>query len=66
VCRDLERSAEVEEYFKDSKRTKLRRSSAFMHRPIVVRRRIKVGKPFGGFELEKLRKERISKNTDRS
>jgi hypothetical protein len=38
VCRDPARSAEVKESFKDSKRTKIRRRSSFMHRPIAVRR----------------------------
>jgi hypothetical protein len=44
VCRDPTRSAEAEESFKDSKRTKLRRSSAFSHRPIAVRRSRKARK----------------------
>jgi hypothetical protein len=44
VCRDPVRSAEAEESFKDSKRTKFRRSSSFTHRPIVVRRRRKARK----------------------
>jgi hypothetical protein len=45
------RSAEVEESFEDSKRIKLKRESAFMHRAlqeIVEAER----RPFGGFEFE--------------
>jgi hypothetical protein len=37
VCRDPARSAEVEESFKDSRKTKLRRNSAFVHRAIAAR-----------------------------
>jgi hypothetical protein len=67
VCRDPARSAEVEESFKDSKRTKLRRSSAFMHRPIAVRRRRKARKnPLEGLSSRKLRRVSGFKNADRS
>jgi hypothetical protein len=48
VCRDPARSAEVEESFKDSRRTKFIRKSAFAHRETAARI-VEVEKPFGGF-----------------
>jgi hypothetical protein len=44
------RSAEVKESFEDSKRTKLRRESAFMHRALQVITEAE-RRPFGGFEF---------------
>jgi hypothetical protein len=60
VCRDPVRSVDVEESFKDSRRTKLRRSSAFMHRPIAVRRRRKVKeKPLEDLSSRNIRRDSI-------
>jgi hypothetical protein len=61
VCRDPARSAEVEESFKDSRKTKLRRDSAFVHRAIAAR---SAGsqETLQGFTVPKLRRESIFKN----
>ena len=57
------KSAEVEGSFEDSKRTKHRRKSAFMHRALQVSQRLK-GDHLEGLISRKLRRESVFKNTD--
>jgi hypothetical protein len=60
VCKDSARSAGVEESFEDSKRTKLRRESAFIYRALQVITEVE-RRPFGELRSTKLRRESIFK-----